>query len=214
MREFLNKIRKPEYLPVPNKIIHSVMILIIGIVLGFVSKVLDETASNLLPPFLEMLDLRNFFSRMGFWIFSGVFISLFSKTPIRAALNNFLFFIGMVGSYYVYTVAIAGFFPKTYMMLWVAMALLSPFLGAVCWYAKGTHIVSVCLSALIFMMMTRQAFAFGFWYLDLRYVLELFLWFLTITVLYKTLKQIAWVVGLGVALFFITSPIDLFWGMI
>lgn len=158
MREFLNKIRKPEYLPVPNKIIHSVMILIIGIVLGFVSKVLDETASNLLPPFLEMLDLRNFFSRMGFWIFSGVFISLFSKTPIRAALNNFLFFIGMVGSYYVYTVAIAGFFPKTYMMLWVAMALLSPFLGAVCWYAKGTHIVSVCLSALIFMMMTRQAF--------------------------------------------------------
>jgi len=120
----------------------------------------------------------------------------------------------MVGSYYVYTVAIAGFFPKTYMMLWVAMALLSPFLGAVCWYAKGTHIVSVCLSALIFMMMTRQAFAFGFWYLDLRYVLELFLWFLTITVLYKTLKQIAWVVGLGVALFFITSPIDLFWGMI
>ena len=129
-------------------------------------------------------------------------------------MNNFLFFIGVVGSYYIYTVAIAGFFPKTYMILWVAMALLSPFLGAVCWYAKGTHIVSVCLSALFFMMMTKQAFAFGFWYLDVRYVLELFLWFLTITVLYKTPKQIAWVVGLGVALFFITSPIGLFCGML
>jgi hypothetical protein len=176
--------------------------------------VLDETASNLLPSFIEMLDLRNFLSRIGFWIFSGVFISLFSKTSIRAALNNLLFFVGMVGSYYIYTVAIAGFFPKTYMMLWVAMAILSPFLGAVCWYAKGTHFVSVCISALIFMMMTRQTFAFGFWYIDVRNYLELFLWFLTIILLFRTPKQIVQVLGLGVALFFITYQIDLFWGML
>lgn len=214
MRVFLKKVRKPQHLPVRDVIIHSVMIFIIGLVLGFISKMLDETASNLLPSFLEVLDLRNFFSRIGFWLFSGVCISVFSKTPIIAALNNFLFFIGMVGSYYVYTVAIAGFFPKTYMMLWIALALLSPFLGAICWYAKGTHIVSICISALIFMMTTRQAFAFGFWYLDVRYILELFLWFLTIVVLYKTPKQIMWIVGLGVILFFITSQLNFLWGML
>jgi hypothetical protein len=214
MRDFLNKIRMPVSIPISKKIIFSVLVFLTGVVLGVVSKMLDETAINLLPPFLEMLDLGNFFSRMGFWLFSGVYIAIFSKTSICAALNSFLFFVGMVGSYYATTVLIAGFNPRAYMMIWIFITLLSPFLGAVCWYAKGTHIISICISAVIFMLMTRQAFAFGFWYLDVRHALELLLWGLTFAVLFKTPKQIILVATIGILLFFLTAQIHLFWGML
>jgi hypothetical protein len=212
MRGFLDKIRKPTF--IPNTKLYCILILIVGIVLGVISKVLDETASNLLPNFLEILDLRNFFSRIGFWLFSGVCISIYSKTPLRAAFNVFLFFIGMVSSYYLYTVLIAGFYPQTYMMIWIVMTVISPFMGMLCWYAKGTHIISISISILIFAMIARQCFSFGFWYFDIRYGLELLLLIVTVIILYKTPKQIFMVIGFGLLLFLILSPIYLFWGML
>lgn len=214
MKEFLNQIRKPTQIPISCKIRYSVVILLFGIVLGILAKILDETASNLLPAFLQTMDLRNFFSRMGFWLFSGICIAIYSKTPLRAALNVFLFFGGMVSSYYLYTVQVAGFFPKSYMLIWIFITILSPLPGMVSWYARGTHPVSLCLSAVILMLMARQAFSFGFWYFDVRSTLELLLWFLTIAVLYKTPKQILLVSGAGLLLFFITSPLHLFWGIL
>lgn len=206
MIQYLNKIRQPINMKISKKITYTVIFLLVGIVLGIVSKALDETASNLLPAFLEMLDLRNFFSRMGFWIFSGICISIYSKTPLHASLNVFIFFAGMVSSYYIYTVQVAGFFPKSYMIIWVIMTILSPSMGAICWYAKGIHPISVCISVILFMMMARQAFSFGLWYFDIKYMLELLLLGATIGVLYKTKRQILTVIGAGMLLFFATSP--------
>ena len=159
------------------------------------------------------LDLSNFFSRMGVWMFLGICISIYSRTPLSAAFNSLLFFAGMVGSYYVYTVTIAGFFPKSYMMIWIAMTIVSPFLAAVCWYARGVHAVSICIASVAFMMMTRQTFYFGFWYFDVGYQLELILWAVLLLVLYQKPKQIICVVGIGFALFFATSQVNLLWGM-
>ena len=107
---FLNKIREPVSITIHKKILYSLSVLLAGILLGTTSKILDETASNLLPPMLEVLDLRNFFSRMGIWLFFAVLISVYSKTPFRAATNVFLFFVGMVGSYYLYTALVAASF--------------------------------------------------------------------------------------------------------
>lgn len=214
MRTFLNEIRKPMNLPVSRKCINSISIFIVGVILGVLSKVLDETASNSLPSFLEILDLSNFFSRMGIWIFIAVMISLYSKSPMRSASNVFLFFVGMVGSYYLYTIEIAGFFPKSYMMIWVAMTLITPFLAFVLWYAKGKGTIAVFLSAIILLFTSRQAFAFGFWYFDIRYTLELLLLIVAICILYQSPKQLVKVVTIGMLLFFLTAPINLFWGML
>lgn len=138
MINILNEIWKPVDISKSKKIINSFSIFITGVILGVISKILDETASNQLLFPLETLDLGNFFSRMGIWIFIAVIISLYSKSPIRSSINVFIFFVGMVGSYYLYTVAIAGFFPKSYMMMiWVVMTFISPFLAFVCWYARG-----------------------------------------------------------------------------
>ena len=98
MKDFLNKIRRPISISLSRKFLYSTLIFIAGVILGSVSKMLETTLSNSLPYFIEVLDLRNFFSRMGVWIFLGVLISVYSKSPIRSAINVFLFFVGMVGS--------------------------------------------------------------------------------------------------------------------
>ncbi|BAM48059.1 DUF6518 family protein [Amphibacillus xylanus] len=214
MKDFLNDIRKPTQMPRSRKILYSSLIFMLGVILGTISKLLDETASNLLPYFLEQLDLRNFFSRMGIWLFLAVVIAIYSKSPIRSALNVLIFFVGMVGSYYLYTVLIAGFYPKTYMMIWIAMTLISPLLAFICWYAKGRGVIATLISSFIIVAISRQAFAFGFWYFNIKYSLEFLVWIATIVVLYQSPKQISKVLVIGMLLYFATAQLNIFWGML
>lgn len=214
MRITLNKDRKRIYLSRSRKLIYSILIFVVGVILGVISKVLDETPSNHLPIFLENLDLGNFFSRMGVWIFLAVTISLYSKSPVGSALNTFLFFVGMLSSYYLYTITIVGFLPKSYMMIWVVMSIISPFLAFVCWYAKGKGIISIFISSIIFMFFMRQALTFGFWYFDIKYILELLLLFFITFLLYQSPKQIMKVIIIGVVCFFLTANINIFGGML
>lgn len=44
-------------------------------------------------------------------------ISVYSSSSIRAGVNAFAFFVGMLTAYYLYSNYIAGFFPKSYAML-------------------------------------------------------------------------------------------------
>lgn len=211
MKELLNNIRQPQGISISKKVLYSFLIFVIGVFLGLISKILDTTASNALPYFLQVLDLRNFLSRLGVWLFFGVVISVYSKTPLRACLNVFLFFAGMVGSYYLYTVAIAGFFPKSYMMIWIILTAISPIFAFVCWHAKGKGIIAVLISSIIFMFITSQTFVFGFWYFDITYIPELFIWIATIFVLYQSPKQIIEVAVLGMVLFIAARPF-FYWG--
>ena len=112
MKEFLYAIRTPQTISPIKRVLKPFLTLFAGIALGILAKALDETVSNALPAFLQTLDLRNFFSRIGIWTFCGVVLSVYSKTPLRAAINTLLFFVGMIGSYYLYTVLIAGFFQE------------------------------------------------------------------------------------------------------
>ncbi|WP_313804120.1 hypothetical protein [Cytobacillus sp.] len=214
MGKFPSEIQRPVNSSIGKKTLYSALIFITGVILGVISKVLDETSSNSLPYFLEELDLRNFFSRIGVWIFIAVVISVYCKSPVRSAVNVFLFFVGMVSSYYLYTVTIAGFFPKSYMMIWIVMTGISPFMAFVCWYAKGKGIFAISLSSIIIMLISRQAFAFGYWYFDILYGLELFLWLGMILVLYQSPKQITIVVAIGMLLYFLTAQISFPFGLL
>ena len=93
------------------------MILLSGTALGAISKFLDCIASNALPPILEYLDVRNFLGRFAIWMLLGLCIAVYSPSPIRAAVNVFVFFSGMVAGYYAYSKWIAGFFPQSYVLV-------------------------------------------------------------------------------------------------
>jgi len=156
MINFLNEIREPIKMSLSRKVFSSILMFITGVILGVISKVIDTTPSNYLPYFLEVIDIGNFLSRMGVWIFLAVVISVYSKSPVWSTINVFLFFVGMVGSYYLYTVLVAGFFPKSYMMIWIVMTAISPFLAFVCWYAKGKGVIAIFISSIVIIFRNKK----------------------------------------------------------
>ena len=79
----------------------------------------------------------------------------------------------MVASYYLYSNYVAGFFPKSYAMIWVGFTLLSPILAFFCWYAKGTGWLAIVISAGILGFLFNCTLAYGMWYVDLRSPLHL-----------------------------------------
>ncbi|MDO5519551.1 MAG: hypothetical protein Q4G58_03555 [bacterium] len=176
----------------------SLFILLLGICLGIASKYIDTTASNQFPAWFNTLGFNDVFDRFCIWILLAVSISIYSRSPIRAAINTFLFFTGMVASYYVYCNYVAGFFPRSYAMIWVGFTIVSPVLAIFCWYAKGTGKIAFLLSAGIFAILFNMTFSYGLGYFDLNYPIEAVFVFIGILVLHKSLKQTGAMIGVGI----------------
>ena len=121
----------------------------------------------------EALDLHNFLGRFSPRVLIAVCLALYSRSALRAAVHLFVFFVGMVASYYAYSKLAAGFFPASYALIWVGFTVLSPLAAFVCWYAKGEGYAALLLSSLLMADFFNMAFAFGWGYLDLRSALEL-----------------------------------------
>ena len=173
MNKFLNKIRSIENeIPITRKIINTILILCFGIVLGTFAKFLDTTASNTLSFIFEYLDISNFLGRFAIWLLIALYIAIYSHSSIRASLNVFVFFIGLVSSYYLYSYFVAGFFPKNYAMIWLGFTAISPLLAFVCWYAKGKGKISFILSVIIIAILFNFTFIYGWIYFDVYSILE------------------------------------------
>ncbi len=193
MKEFLEKIRIPDKnLKLSRKIINTSLIFLLGIILGIFSKWLDNLSINdtvWWQHILGVLDLGNVFSELGIWIFIAITISVFSKTPLRASLNVFLLFIGMTVSYHLYTIYVSGFNPKSYMMIWYTITLISPILAFICWYAKSKNKISLMISSLILTVMFILSFSIGMWYFYFKSIIDTILFIGAILVLYVSPKN-------------------------
>lgn len=89
LKKYLSKTRTSN-IKVKNKtkIINTILIFILGIILGIFSKWLNNLSiDNTIwwQNTIDILDLKNVFSLFGIWIFIAVVISVFSSTPKRAS---------------------------------------------------------------------------------------------------------------------------------
>lgn len=204
VRSFLNTIRyKEKSISASRQVFDTIAILFLGIALGTFSKFLDNTASNHLPFIFNYLDIRNFLGRFAIWVLIATCISIYSNSSVRASINVFVFFAGMVTSYYLYSKFVAGFFPKSYAMIWVGFTIISPLLAFICWYAKGKSKLALILSAMILAVLFNMTFVFyGVSYLAMRSILDLITFICGVVILKRnTIKDtmIMSVMGIGIA---------------
>ena len=196
MINFLNDIRNAEN-PISNnrKLINTIAILFLGIALGTFSKYLDFRQTELpgvLMAINGVLDIGNFLGRFAIWILIALCISIYSNSAIRASINVFVFFVGMVASYYLYSNYIAGFFPRSYAMIWFGFTAVSPLLSFACWYARGKSKLALILSALILAVLFNMCFVYGCWYFNAKSVLEVIVFIIGLIVLRRdTLRSSA-----------------------
>jgi hypothetical protein len=197
--KFLNSIRMPvKENSMPRQVLNTLLVLSLGMSLGLIAKILDCTASNELPYLIEILDLGNFFSGMAIWILIAVAISVYSNSPIRAGINVFLFYTSMLIGYYTYTKYVAGFFPKSYIIIWAVLTIISPFLAYICWYAKGDGKISLIISSGIVGILFTQAFNFRIFYFYRTQRLEIIVFIVSVVMFYKNPKQLAQMIGLSI----------------
>ena len=190
---FLNEIRKPkESISTSKNIIFTIVILLFGVYMGVFSKFLDHRQAELqgiLQMINNAIDLHNFLGEFSPWIIIAVCISVYSRTPIRAAINVFFFFIGFVSSYYIYSNFVAGFFPRNYAFIWIAFTILSPLLAFICWYSKGRGPVALLISSGIIGVLLNTTFSYGLFYIDLHSWPNLMILIFAVYILHKTPKE-------------------------
>ena len=214
IKAFIEKIRKPrKNVPLKRQVAITLGIILLGFVLGVLQKWMDGTGSSAVPTILQQLDIGNYFGRLAIWILLATIISVYSESPLRAAINTFFFFISMLAGYYLYCNYILGFLPRTYMMMWIVIAFASFFMAYVCWYAKGEGIIAIFISSIIIGVLLAQAFNLnitqGFY---VYHYLEVLTWIIGVLLLRRKTKEYAIEIGLSIMVAFVYQVVMPHWG--
>ncbi len=209
MLDSIRTVQKKD--PIQKQIIYSILNFVFGVCLGIFSKALDTTGFNELPRIMQILDITNFLGRFAIWIFIAVCISVYSSSAKRAALNVFLFFIGMTSSYYLYSTFVVGFFPRSYALIWFGLTAVSPVLAYFCWYAKGDGWIAVAISGGIIGVLLSQA-VFLFQGIRISFIPEVIVWLASLWVLRRKPKEFVGEIVLSVAVAALVQIFVPFWG--
>ena len=153
------------------------------------------------------------FRRLAIWILLGTIISMYSESPMRAAINTFFFFISLLAGYYLYCNYILGFLPRTYMMMWIVIAFASIFMAYICWYAKGEGFIAIFISSMIIGVLLAQAFNLnitqGFY---MYHFLEVITWIIGVILLRRKPKEYAIEIGLSLVIALVYQLTMPHWG--
>ena len=214
IKSFLEQVRKPQNnISLNKQIVETAGIILFGFVLGVLQKQMDGAPVNAFFRVMQQFDVGNYFGRLAIWILLATIISVYAKSPLRAAINTFFFFISMLAGYYLYSNYILGFLPRTYMMMWMVIAFASFFMAYICWYAKGEGIIAMIISSMIIGVLLAQAFNLninqGFY---MYHLLEVFTWIIGVVILRRKPKEYVVVIGLSVVIAFVYQLVMPHWG--
>ena len=156
MKSKLNEIRKKpdNELPPKQKLIRLLLVIIVGLVLGFLAKYADTVPDNVIP---GMQDIGTYF---GLWILAITVLAAWSRSPGAASIHSLFFLLAMVAAYYIYSMILFGFFSKSYFLIWSLIALLSPIGAFIVWYARGNGWIAAFCTAIPISALLVEGFSF------------------------------------------------------
>jgi hypothetical protein len=167
-----DSIRKPRHRGKnSHRVFCTLAAFLLGGGLGALSKWMDTIPADGMPAFLADIDIANLFGMVPVWALIALAIAAFSSSPARAGLNAFAYFAGVVLSYWLCSMWIAGFMmDNSYLLVWIVLTLAAFPLGIAVWYARGEGWLSTGISAVILAYYMLSAFSFdaSFSYFDLK----------------------------------------------
>ena len=205
-KKSLNSIRNPvKTSSFIVKFFFSSMAFLGGMAVEILSKFLEKPPVITLPFNLGSFNFGNFLGSFTVIALIGMIVSAFSRSHLRAVLNTFLLYSGMLAGHYLYCIIFSKVIPDiSYLTTWVIFIIISPLLGLMCWYAKGNGIASILLSAIIITFMFMQVFSVGLFYISFKNsILDLIIWIASIVILFRDFKQSLISVGISIPISFI-----------
>ena len=122
-----------------NKILNPLSMLVIGILLGIMSRLFDMYTNV----------LCDVFSEFAIWVLFGTLISIYSKSRVDAMKNILPFCIGMLISYYTVAVITHGVYNTSFIIGWTIFALVSPLFAYLTYMTKENNKFSKIIGILI-----------------------------------------------------------------
>ena len=169
-------------------ILFTISVIILGLLLGFIAKATDSISV-----------IGDIGTDLGVWIFIVSMIASFSSRPLFAIINTPAFLISMLLSYYVYGQVFLGFFPKSYFIGWLIIALLSPSGGIAVWLSHGSGIIANICAAIPASILFACGYP-AYYTHNPIHILNLLFAVLLLIILPKTWKERA--IATGIALIF------------
>ncbi|MBR1482107.1 MAG: hypothetical protein IJ598_03955 [Ruminococcus sp.] len=145
----------------PQKLAFTFLTLLLGFGMEMLAQFLGSLSPKDIPSWLRFFDIVSFFSVLLPWAFAALVISLFSRTPIRAAINVLALFCGMLLGFLLYCGVFLHTVPNwDFLSSRLILTAVAPLIAAVCWYGRGVGTVAGFIAAFIIAYYFLQAFHF------------------------------------------------------
>lgn len=156
---FFHKIREPHKgKSTPTKFATTFICLLGGFGGAMLTQFLGTLTNGQFPEWLQPLHLNAVFTYLFPWAFAGLCIAVFSRTPLRAAINALTFFAGKLLGVYLYGAIFSHVPDFPYVWFWLIVAALAFPVGFLFWFARGKGAVAITLSAIAIGYFTLRAF--------------------------------------------------------
>ncbi len=166
--ERLNKIREPDLeTPLAASILSSVLVAVFGIVIGVISQTIGyftENSTVWWQDIVKDLEFNLVFHKFPIWFMLGLTVAVCSQRPLKAAINELVFFIGVIVGFNIVPIIFKDAPKPENLMTWVLIAAVSVPLAMIFWYSKSGSWPSILFDALIIGVLAAYCFDCGLVY--------------------------------------------------
>lgn len=164
----LDRIRERDLdVSIASSIISTLLVLIFGVIVGAVAQTFEYFAASSSvwwQDIVKDLQLNVIFEKPPIWFMLGLLVAVSSSRPIKAAINELVFFIGVIAGFFAVPVVFSGASGPDNLGTWVLIAVISVPLAMIFWYAKSNSWPSIAFDALIIGVLGAYCFDCGFLY--------------------------------------------------
>ena len=164
----LDRIRERDMdVSIASSIVSTVLVLIFGVIVGAVAQTFEYFAASSSvwwQDIVKDLQLNVIFEKPVIWFMLGLLVAVSSSRPIKAAVNELAFFIGVIIGFFMVPIVFSGASGPESLGKWIIIAVISVPLAMVFWYAKSNSWPSIAFDALIIGVMAAYCFDCGILY--------------------------------------------------